>query len=331
MWLRRILPLAVTGAVVTFLLLRYPISEIQAEMAKGNFAGMIPFAAIAVVGSLVLIASADFAVFRSSLRRVRWWDVLVGKAGTSVLMAIGYGPGHAAYGVWVARKTRNNVRTTVGLIAFISMSDLTALCYVATIAGLAAYDLLDARARIGLTIVAPSIAIGMTLTCLLGPKVLHNRVRNPQFLRPWTTVSIGAFFLSILLRGVNLTIAVATTWAAATAFGLPIPLSAFATFLPIIFFIGALPINVLGFGAIQLVWVKFFEPWAPGEQILACQFLLHLIVLVFLVARAAPFLPRVSREIAANPADDAEAVKSSATADSDPEPDPAAVSESTAT
>lgn len=320
MWLRRILPWVVTAAIVTFLLIRYPLSEIRAEMGNGDFLGMVPFAAGAVLASLVLIAVADYFVFRSSLRYVRFWDVLAGKAGTSVFMALGYGPGHAGYGVWVARKTNSSVRTTVGLITYIAMNDLTALCLVATIAGFSAIDVLDPRPRIGLTIVAPTIAVLNTLGCLVGPRVLPRWIKNPQFLRPWTTVSLSAFSASVAVRGINLVVAVITTWAAAQAFGLPIPLSAFATFLPVIFFVGAMPINVLGFGAVQWVWVEFFSPWGHGEQILACQFLLHMIVLAMLIARAAPFMGKVSRE-----------VTSSASADSDLEPDPEAGPESTAT
>jgi hypothetical protein len=50
-------------------------------------------------------------------------------------------------------------------------------------------------------------------------------------------------------------------------------------------------------GAVQGVWLLAFEPWAPGEKILAFQFLWQLMVGGSIVLRGLPFVRRVVAEI----------------------------------
>jgi hypothetical protein len=297
-WVRRLVPWIVTIAVIAFLLHRYPVSAIRAEMSRGDALPLIPLAALAASCALVLMATADWLVLRASLGPIRWWDVICGKAGTSMLIAIGHGVGAGAYGVWLARKTSAGVRTTIGMIGYIMISDLTALCMLATASVWLAGHAIDVRARTAVGVVAPSIAVAMIAAALLGPRLLRRWVRDPQLVKPWSTVAPGMFAASIAIRGLNLAVATGTTALAAKAFGLAVPLSAMVSYLPIIFVIGALPINIAGFGAVQLMWVQLFSRWAPGEQILAFQFLFHVMVTALLIVRGAPFLGRVVREIA---------------------------------
>ena len=81
---------------------------------------------------------------------------------------------------------------------------------------------------------------------------------------------------------------------------MPLPMHAIATYMPLILFVGALPINIGGFGAVQAVWL-LFTPWAPGARILAFQFLWRLCLVGGLVLRGLPFLRGVLREIAEGP------------------------------
>ncbi len=300
-WARRLAPWLVTAATIAFLLHRYPISAIREELERGDALAMIPYVAVAAVAALLLMSTADTLVFRASLGSASWRDVVCGKAGTSILLAIGMSAGSAAYAVWLGRKTRAGVRPTIGIIAYSMICDLTALCAVAAVAVWTSGDALDSRAKLILGAIAPATAAATTLAALLGPRLLRGFVRDPQLLAPWSKVAPSVFGASLLLRAVNLAIAMVTTFAAAAAFGLDIPFPAMMAYLPIIFFAGAIPINVAGFGAVQLVWVELLSPWAPGEQVLAFQFLFHLTVTAMLVARGAPFLGRVLREIARTP------------------------------
>ena len=48
----------------------------------------------------------------------------------------------------------------------------------------------------------------------------------------------------------------------------------------------------------QAAWLLLFDPWASGPQILAFQFLWHMILVVGLFLRGAPFIRSVIADIA---------------------------------
>ena len=88
------------------------------------------------------------------------------------------------------------------------------------------------------------------------------------------------------------------TWLAMGAFGLDIPLVAVCIYLPVIMFVGALPINVGGFGAVQAAWLLFAE-YESAERILAFHFVWTLMVAAAVVLRGLPFVGQVLRDVAA--------------------------------
>ena len=297
-WLRRLVPWLATAGVVAFLLHRYPLARIAREIGQGDALAMVPFALVGGVATLFLICGCDALVLRAALGGPRYRDVLRGKAGTSLLMALGYGFGHGGYGLWLGRRTGTDVRTTFGVVVYVMLSDLAAVCVVAAIALVAGADYLPERARGALMLIAPLLGGALISLPLLGPRTLARWVADPKVLRPWSTVPARVYALSLLGRCGNLAALIAATWAGATAFGLEIPVGAMFTYLPLVMLVGSLPINVAGFGAVQAAWLVF-EPWAPGAQILAFQFVWHAMMTAVLFARGAPFVRWVARDIEA--------------------------------
>jgi hypothetical protein len=103
---------------------------------------------------------------------------------------------------------------------------------------------------------------------------------------------------SLAARCGTISVLIIATWVAGRAFGLPVPLKAWASFLPVLLVIGAMPINVGGFGPVQAAWLMLFGPWASGPAILAFQFLWHLALITALFLRGAPFLRDVVADVA---------------------------------
>jgi hypothetical protein len=294
-WLRRLAPWVITTAVLAVLLWKYPLARIGAEMKRGDALAVLPLGLVVALVPLFLVAAWDRLIMRAAAGPVGYLDVLVGKAGTSLLMVLGYGFGHGAYGVWLARKTGADARTTVGVILYIVLSDLAAVCLVAS----AALWLSGAELPPGgevLRVLAPAAAAALMIVAMAGPRLLAGWVRDPRVLKPWAAVTPPVYLLSVAGRCLIISIVIVLTWLAAGAFGLDLPLAVAASYLPVIMLVAALPINVAGLGAVQVVWL-LFRPWAPGEQILAFQFLWHLFLTAGLILRGAPFIRRVLREI----------------------------------
>jgi hypothetical protein len=291
---RRWVPWLVAALVLALLFVRYPPGEIAGAMARGDALAIAPWTAAVAALGLVAMALADWLVFSAFARELRLADVVRGRAGSTILMTLHYGASAGGYGVWLARRTGAGAAASSAAIGYQMLSDLCALCLFALGTALAWGDGLPRRDLV--VAVTAAGAGGLLLLLLLGARVVPRRFGG--IARPWRAVGPARFAASLTLRVVTLGLNVGTTIAAAHAFGLDIPAGALAAGLPVIYIVGALPLNVLGLGAVTAAWVAVFAPFAPGPAILAFQFLWQALSIAMTVLRGLPFLPSVLRDIA---------------------------------
>ena len=304
-WLRGLAPWVVAALVVGLLVWRYSPRAIAAELARGSVLAILPWCAAVSLVSLVLMSLADWLVFASALGagdRLRVTDAARGRAATSILMSINYGLSSGGYGVWLARRTGSGAAAAVGATTYQVLSDLGAVFLFALPAALLGADLLPARIGQSAAIVAAFGAVGVTVLLVAAPRVAPRRLRESRVLVAWARVPIAVGALGALLRAGSIAANIAGTWGAARAFGLDIPGEALAAGLPIAYLVGALPVNVLGLGAVQAAWLVLFAAHAPGAQMLAFQFAFQLQSVLVMVLRGLPFLPGVMRDLQQPPA-----------------------------
>ncbi len=290
--LLRALPYLVTLGVIAAILWRYPVDRIVAEMAAGEVAWLLPIAFLMMLGSLLFVSFADWLVVRSAgaARPVGYFDLLRAKAGSSLLDLVNYAAGHGVYGLWIARFGGLPAALGAGVLLYLMAADLGGVCTAATLALLAS----DAPPP-GLLPVAAALAGLMLFFAATGPlDLLRNQLR---LFEPWRVVPARAGVASIAVRAAQQCIFILCTWAAARAFGLDLPLAVMAVYVPLITLVSALPVNVGGFGAVTAVWL-LLTPWAPGERIVAFQFLWNFALAGAVVLRGLPFVRGVLRETA---------------------------------
>lgn len=298
-WLRRLGPWLVAVAIIVVLSRRYDPAEVLAQMRAGDWRATLAYPMVLPFLYLPLHGLWDTLILRGVLGgqapqvvAPRYAEVLRGRAGTAVLMLLGYVFGHGGFGVWLARKTGAKARAVSGAVVYTMVSDLGALGLVATVAT----SFGNADVAPGVRVVAASVVAVPLALALVGPSALAS-TRAP-FLAPWRALGRGLALLQICGRAVDIGLAVLLTWQAARAFGLAIPLSSFATYMPVVLLVTSLPFNVGGMGAAQAAWLVFL-PWASGEKILAFQIVWQVFFAVGIVVRGIPFVRRVMREISA--------------------------------
>jgi hypothetical protein len=270
---------------------RYSPADIAREVGRGETLAVVPYALLLMLVNLAFVSGADAIILRACTGRPGWPAVAVGKAGAAILGAIGYAASHGGYGLWMARKTGSGLGLTSGMVLYIMGSELAAVAIVAT----ASIHLAGADVDGPLRFVAPGLAAVLVALQLLGPTGWLGRGRA-LLLEPWRRVSARQALLQQTVRIAQITWMVSVTWLAARAFGMPIPASVMAAYLPIVLVVGSLPVNVAGFGAVQLAWLRF-TPWAPGEQVLAFSFVWQLMCGAAMIVRGLPFMRRVIAEI----------------------------------
>ncbi len=291
---RRWVPWLVAAVVLALLLLRYPPGEVADAMARGDALAVAPWPALVALVGLAVMAPADWLVFSAFATALRPFDVVRGRAGTTILMTLHYGASAGGYGVWLARRTGAGAAASSAAIGYQMLSDLCALCWFALGTALAWGEGLPRR---DLVVAVCAVGAGaLTILLIAGGRVMPRRLGG--FARAWRAVGPARFAASLVLRVATLGVNVGGTIMAARAFGLDVPAGAMAAGLPVIYIVGALPLNVLGLGAVTAAWVAVFESFAPGADILAFQFLYQALSIALTVARGLPFLPSVLRDIA---------------------------------
>lgn len=292
-FVRRFGPYLLTGLILFAILRKTSPSEIAAQMREGNALAMAPLAVGLMVALLLLAALWDLLVIRGSLGKPGYVDVLRGKAGTAVLMMLGYGFGHGAYGFWIARVTGCGARRAGGIVVYLVMSDLATVALGASLAMGVAGELVPAWLRW----MAPAVGLAVLAAMIAGPALLGRMARPPAFLDPWRLVPTWIGYAQVAGRLVNMALGITVTWLAARVFGVSIPFLAMAAYLPVVLVVAALPINVGGLGAAQAAWLLAFRPFASDAQILAFQLLWQVMTGLGLVVRGLPFVRRVLVEI----------------------------------
>jgi len=294
-WIRRVAPWVITALVLAVLLHKYPVSGIARELRRGDAIATVLLGLVAGLGPLFLLAVCDHAILRVTAGPVRYLDVVAGRAGTSVLNVVANALSQGAYGTWLVRKTGIDARTAAGVILYGALLNLAANCIIATAAIWVSGAALPPHAG-GLLLATAAGAVTLLAMALAGPTLLRGWVRNPRVLRPWSAVSARLCLLNLTGQCLFVAFQVGTTWLGAILFGIDLPPAVAAAYLPLIMFVGLLPINLAGLGAVQAAWL-IFEPWAPGERILGFQFLWYMSRNIGMILRGAPFVRRVLRDI----------------------------------
>lgn len=292
-------PYLLTAVVLAAILRKYPLGEITGAMGRGRPWPLFPIALAFALTHMAVVSAWDTMVLNAVLGGPKYWDVFRVKSGCAVLQSLGYLFNQGAYGTWIARATGTGVRVAVGLIMFTAGSDLAAGAFATTISMMASRIAVGDLLRFG----APMLCASVALLLLGQPREPFTRstlTEKPGVLRVFRAVPRGRGAMQMVGRILNVSLIIFSVYIAANAFGMKLPLRAALAYVPVIMLVGSLPVNVMGFGAVQGVWLLFTE-WVPGPQILAFQILWNLAVLVANTLRGALFVPRLLREVADGP------------------------------
>jgi hypothetical protein len=295
----QVAPYVLTAIVIVAILRKYPVGEITSAMSRGRPWPLFPIALAFALTHMAVVSAWDTVVLNAVLGGPKYWDVVRVKSGCAVLQSIGYLFNQGAYGTWIARATGTGVRVAVGLILFTAGSDLAAGSLVAAI------SIIASRVDVGdvLRFGAPMMFASVFFVLLGQPRETFSRetlATKPGILRVFRAVPRGRGAMQLFGRVLNVSLIILAVYVAANAFGMKLPLRAALAYVPVIMLVGSLPVNVMGFGPVQGVWLLFTE-WVPGPQILAFQILWNVAVLVANTVRGALFVPRLLREVAEGP------------------------------
>jgi hypothetical protein len=257
-------------------------------------------------GALVPFSVFYFALDTLVLRCVvRWFhgelaysDLLPVRAVDYLLSILNHRVSQGAMVVYLARRLSTGLLEIASSILFLDFLQKTHLILWAT-AGMALVDEPLPRALW----LAP---IGLAALWIVFLGYVHGRfaflgrllrARDFRLLRSFRLARASHYAQVLLLKAPLLLVAVAAHSQAMTAFGFEIPLPRLLATLPIIFVVGALPINVARLGTTPLAWIFFHGDMVAPEKLLAYSLAGHMTFMLANAALGVAFLPRAYREL----------------------------------
>ena len=294
--LRQAIPLSLTILIFAAIFWRIPFGRFWEALSKADFP---PFLALMLCLSTVFFLVDTFVLSRM----IRWFhgpiryrELLPVRASTYIISILNTQLAQAGLALYIHRRFQTPLGQLVGTVAALILLEATNLCLFAT-AGMLAFPGRAPAALLGAPValaVAWLLALGAArggfgpLGRRLGGSVLLSTFRR---LRPRHGLAVLALkgsvtFFSLLIHGQAL-----------RHFGIEIPFLHLAAFLPVIFFIGALPVTVAHLGTSQAAWIFFFRGHAPEADLLAYSLASHLTFMLANGGFGLIFLPRVYSDL----------------------------------
>lgn len=240
-----------------YLFWKTPIYAVAAAIR--NAAGWaLPAAILCLVGIFIGDSYSMKKTFGWFVAPLRFSDILVVRGASYLLAALNYNVGQGAIVYFVHRIAKVPVANAIGTILLIMGANILLLLGFTTVGLFVATDT-PPGVRF-FVILAYLGLLGYTVIVSLRP---HWLLEKPVFA---TLMSAGLLghVNAILARLPHLSALLIFHYAMLSAFGIVVPISQAILTLPIVFFIGVLPISVQGLGTSQAAAVYFFSRYASG-------------------------------------------------------------------
>jgi hypothetical protein len=254
----RLLPWAVALAILGYLFSTIKIADVVTALRHAA-----PWTVPAVAGAVLLVYLADslaiWKTFGWFLARLSFKEVLVVRGAAYLLAVINYNLGQGAIIYFVHRSRGVSlVRGTAAVLLIMGVNVL--LLLLVTSLGMTVADVprplvtVVIIAYAGLTIYLAAVAIK--------PRWLTSRPLFDVLLG----AGLGGHLKALAVRVPHLCSLMFLTILYLRAFGVQVPVAQAVACLPIVFFIGVLPISPMGLGTSQAAMTYFFARYAPASR-----------------------------------------------------------------
>jgi hypothetical protein len=255
----RLLAWAVTAGLLYLLFRRVPIGEVVAA-ARGAAWWTVPVVLACVAGLYVCDSFAIWKVFGWFLTPMSFVDVLLVRGATYLLAAVNYNVGQGAIVYFVHRTAGVPIVRGIATVLFIMGVNVLALLFLAS-GGLVVAPAVPHAVTIIVVVAWIGFAV-YALTVWLRPRWLASRPLFGVLLN----AGVAGHARALAVRLPHIACLLAFQISAMHAFGVAVPVLDAIAVLPVVFFIGVLPISVQGLGTTQAALVYFFARYAPGNQ-----------------------------------------------------------------
>jgi hypothetical protein len=251
-----VLPVAIAAALVATVLVRIDWPSFWNELLALNYPAFVAFFIVFLVALLAADTLATLYVYRRSLGRVRFGQLLIMRGASYLPSALNHHLGQA----WLTYFVAQVFGVRLGRVAGATL--LVYATWGGCVLGLGSAGMLAAGLPVG-WLTAP-LGAGVAYLVLLATK--PRRLADNRVLGPLMEAGVTGHLLAMAWRLPHVAVLFLGTWLPFYFFGIAIPIADALTYLPIIMVAITLPITPQGFGTRDVLAATFFASHVAGAE-----------------------------------------------------------------
>ncbi len=224
--------------------------------------------------------------------KVPYRDVLPVRATAYILSLLNTQLGQGGIAVYLHKRHAIPFWQVTGTVVFIALIEMYQLAFYSFL-GAVAHGF-DPRAPWG---VYAFMGAYLVVHLWFFSKPRGGKLGTMPIFAAFRAAHVSQYLKLLLYKTPNLLMAIVVHWLALPLFGLHVPFLALLTYLPIVFFVAALPIAAAHLGPSQFAWQYFLSDYADGAKLVAYSLAAHLMFMVMNAGLGLLFLRRASREL----------------------------------
>jgi uncharacterized membrane protein YbhN (UPF0104 family) len=262
----RLLPWLISGGIVAYLALTTDIPRFLDILGSIN---PWRFLLVTVLGMTVVFTLDSFCLkllFRRFMGAVTYREMLSVKGTSYFLNIVNYNAGAGAVALFASKKKGFGFLESAGVMLFLNAMDIFALALLVAIGLTLGPDVLSATERSGLSwtcLALGLVLLGTIVFWVYKAPFLPRKVREFRIFYPFRESRVLDYPFFILLRTLFVVQYVFIHWGFLKVFGIHVPISHLLVYVPILTFIGVLPISIAGLGTTQVALRHFIAPYPP--------------------------------------------------------------------
>ncbi|HJX64441.1 MAG TPA: lysylphosphatidylglycerol synthase domain-containing protein [Polyangia bacterium] len=255
--LGRILPWAVTLVLLFYVFRMISFRDMGKALVEAPY-WTVPAFIVLVLGVYLGDCFAIWKTFGWFVAKLSFREVLVVRGATYLLALVNYTVGQGAIVYFVNRSRGIPLLRGTAAVLLIMGTNILLLLIFASIGLVVAPDMPAGLRNIVFGAYA-ALAVYLVLL-VLRPRWLTSRpIFDVLF-----AAGVAGHLRTVLVRVPHLGILMMFTYTSLRAFGVQVPVSHAILYLPMIYFIGVLPIAVMGLGTTQFMMILLLSRYVPG-------------------------------------------------------------------
>ncbi|HRS97057.1 MAG TPA: lysylphosphatidylglycerol synthase transmembrane domain-containing protein [Smithella sp.] len=268
---KRLLPLAVSGAILAYLFWHIDIRQCINALFNSDMRLYVPAVLVLILATFLLDTQNLAATLKHFHYPLSWKNAFTLRGVTYLIMTIDYSVGMGVLIYYLKKHLGIPVMRSTGLMTFFNGITQKALVYMSII---------------GLLILSPASALLNNLLMFfigfavldflfivalkkLPSRGLALKIKNLNLLKVFHEASWSTYAVLLFWRTVYYSFFIIFFYVAVRAFNMQIPLVALVAYVPIILLVISLPIAPGGFGTAQATMLILFKDYGNNTEIMA--------------------------------------------------------------